>query len=114
MQETVGRARCLACAGWRLPRDLPSASRHTLNSGNKYRPSAGRVSVILELALNLILIRHYLKCSAASVFRLVPDFRVLTLGTAYFGLISWQPDSQYTPPAADSGSGIGDVTAKSR
>ena len=31
----------------------------------------------------------------------------LDFGMPYFGLISWQPFSQYTPPAADSGSGMG-------
>ena len=29
----------------------------------------------------------------------------------YFGLIVWQPSSQYTPPSADSGVGIGLLTA---
>ena len=32
----------------------------------------------------------------------------------YFGLISWQPSSQKTPPSADSGVGIGEFTAISR
>src|SRR5690348_5453861 len=35
-------------------------------------------------------------------------------GMPYLGLMSWQPFSQYTPPSADSGGGIGEFTAISR
>src|ERR1022692_2031444 len=39
---------------------------------------------------------------------------LLHLGIPYFGLISWQPSSQKTPPSADSGVGMGEFTAISR
>src|SRR5208283_105343 len=60
----------------------------------------------------------YFRCTALSERFGPPDFSlraaVAALGIAYFGLISWHPLSQYTPPAADSGVGIGEFTAISR
>src|SRR5579871_2658226 len=57
---------------------------------------------------------RHLKCIAAVVSLGPPESSVLVLGTPYFGVISWQLESQYTPPAADSGCGIGDASANSR
>jgi hypothetical protein len=57
---------------------------------------------------------RHLKCTAASLPPGLTTGPFLDFGMAYFGLISWQPFSQYTPPAADSGSGLGLETAKSR
>src|ERR1700730_13116227 len=56
--------------------------------------------------------RHF-KCTAASVC-LKPPLPFFTFGIPYFGLISWHPSSQNTPPSADSGVGIGEFTAISR
>src|SRR6266481_9555174 len=56
----------------------------------------------------------HFKCIAACATPGPAANPFLTFGVAYFGLISWQPFSQYTPPAADSGSGIGLATATSR
>src|SRR6476620_11184042 len=57
---------------------------------------------------------HHFKWIAASVLSRAVAFPFFTFGIQYLGLISWHPFSQYTPPAADSGSGIGLATAKSR
>ena len=57
---------------------------------------------------------RYFKCTAASVCFILAVGFARTFGIPYFGLISWHPFSQYTPPAADSGSGIGLATANSR
>jgi hypothetical protein len=57
--------------------------------------------------------RFHFKCTAASVC-LNPPALFLTFGIPYFGLMLWQPSSQYTPPSADSGTGIGEFTAISR
>src|SRR5437660_2605488 len=55
----------------------------------------------------------HFKCTAASVsLNLALPF--FTFGIPYFGLISWQPSSQKTPPSADSGVGMGEFTAISR
>src|ERR1700687_4208809 len=62
---------------------------------------------------------HYFRCTAAWE-RFGPADRppcapiVTGLGIAYLGLIVWHPVSQYTPPAADAGAGIGEFTAISR
>src|SRR5437879_2568935 len=55
----------------------------------------------------------HFKCTAASV-SLKPTVPFFTFGVPYFGLISWQPSSQNTPPSADSGVGNGEFTAISR
>ena len=58
---------------------------------------------------------NYLKCSADSRFSFGGRARPTRVCVIpYFGLISWQPFSQYTPPSAVSGDGIGEFTAISR
>src|SRR5580692_10188292 len=57
----------------------------------------------------------YFRCTAASDRFGPTDFPPpAVFGTEYLGLISWHPASQNTPPAADSGVGIGEFIATSR
>src|SRR5207248_212842 len=67
-------------------------------------------------ALRLRIMRIHFKCTTIPFSFETADamFFCCTFGTPYFGLISWHPFSQYTPPAADSGAGMGDPTANSR
>src|ERR1700690_500105 len=69
---------------------------------------------VIGSPLSVRLPATHFKCTAASVCFKPTALPVLTFGIPYFGLISWQPFSQYTPPAADSGVGIGEATATSR
>src|ERR1700690_884892 len=105
MQEIVGRFRCLADTSRRLPGCLSGTPGDSTGADLDGRPSPRNMPVADP---------GYLKWIAASSFlRTAADFETRTFGIPYLGLIWWQPSSQYTPPSAGSGAGMGGVTATS-